>query len=119
MAGSEVRGLRRERAGGGLAITLDPPDRLNALRWEMVRGLTEWVAAAGTDPDVRAVVVTGAGRAFCSGDDIVGGMDDAGTDMKAMRRRILDATTRGPHHSLVTAFLSAPKPIIAALNGRC
>ena len=119
MADSEVRGLRRELAAGVLTITLDRPDRLNALRWEMIHGLTEWVAAAGTDADVRAVVVTGAGRAFCSGDDIVGGMDDGGADMKAMRRRILDATTRGPHHLLVKTFLSTPKPIVAALNGRC
>jgi 2-(1,2-epoxy-1,2-dihydrophenyl)acetyl-CoA isomerase len=119
MADPEVRGLRRELAGGVLTITLDRPDRLNALRWEMVHGLTDWVSAAGSDPDVRAVVVTGAGRAFCSGDDIVGGMGDGGTDMKVMRRRILDATTRGPHHLLVKTFLSTPKPIVAALNGRC
>src|SRR3954452_20013876 len=119
MAGSEVRGLRRERAGGGLAITLDPPDRLNALRWEMVHGLTDWVATAGTDPDVWVVVVTGAGRAFCSGDDIVGGMDDRGNDPSALRRRLVDTTSRGAHHALVETFLSTPKPIVAALNGRC
>ena len=85
----------------------------------MVHGLTGWVASAGIDPDVRAVVVTGAGRAFCSGDDIVGGMADDGNDIKAMRRGILDATTRGPHHLLVKTLLSTPKPIVAALNGRC
>lgn len=117
--GEEVRGLRRELRDGVLTITLDRPDRLNALRWEMVTGLTAEVAAAGDDPDVRVVVITGAGRAFCSGDDIVGGMDDRGNDVAEMRARIMDTARRGPHYELVRTLLGTPKPVVAALNGRC
>jgi 2-(1,2-epoxy-1,2-dihydrophenyl)acetyl-CoA isomerase len=115
-----VDGLRRALDGGVLTITLDRPDRLNALRWAMVEGLVRWIGDAGTDDAVRVIVITGAGRAFCSGDDIVGGMDGTGVvDMPALRARIMDTTRRGPHHELVTTLLATPKPIVAALNGRC
>ena len=68
--------LLRRLEDGVLTLTLNRPDRLNALKWAMVDGLTRGVADAGRDPEVRVIVVTGAGRAFCSGDDIVGGMGD-------------------------------------------
>jgi 2-(1,2-epoxy-1,2-dihydrophenyl)acetyl-CoA isomerase len=116
---SPVPGLRRHLADGVLKITLDRSDRLNALRWEMVEGLVRWVGDAGVDPDVRVVIVTGAGRAFCSGDDIVDGMDDSGRDRSGLRRRLLDTATRGPHHELVRSLLGVPKPVVAALNGPC
>src|SRR3954465_3353609 len=76
-----VEGLAWSFESGVLTLTLDRPDRLNALRWGMVEGLTGWGASAGADPDVRVIVITGAGRAFCSGDDIVGGMDGTGVDI--------------------------------------
>jgi 2-(1,2-epoxy-1,2-dihydrophenyl)acetyl-CoA isomerase len=110
-------GLRYERGGGVATITLDRPDKLNAIRWGMVTGLTRYVADAGRDPDVRVVVITGAGRAFSSGDDIVGGMGDE-VKMDA-RSRIAAASERGPHYEMVRTLLSTPKPVVAALNGRC
>src|SRR4051794_20023641 len=86
----------------------------------MVEGLTRCVAEAGSDPAVRVVVITGAGRAFCSGDDIVGGMDGAGVvDVRAIRARVMDTSSRGRHYELVRTLLSTPRPIVAALNGRC
>jgi 2-(1,2-epoxy-1,2-dihydrophenyl)acetyl-CoA isomerase len=112
-----IEGLRYERDGGVVTITLDRPDKLNAIRWAMVTGLTRWVAEAGGDPDVRVIVVTGEGRAFSSGDDIVGGMGDE-VKMDA-RSRIAAGSQRGPHYDLVKTLLSTPKPIVAALNGRC
>jgi len=115
-----VEGLRGQVDRGVLTITLDRPDQLNALQWKMVDGVTRWVAAAGTDPTVRVVVITGAGRAFCAGDDIVGGMDGTGSvDVARLRARIMDVASRGPHYELVETLLSTPKPIVAALNGRC
>jgi 2-(1,2-epoxy-1,2-dihydrophenyl)acetyl-CoA isomerase len=114
-----VAGLRCELDQGVLRITLDRPDKLNALRWEMIHGLVDWVTEAGRDPEVRVVTIRGAGRAFCSGDDIVGGMSDGGNDGRAIRARLLDPTSRGPHHELVRTLLATPKPIVAALNGRC
>ncbi len=113
-------GLLRTLEHGVLTITLNRPDRLNALQWDMVIGLTHWVNEAATDPAVRVIVITGAGRAFCSGDDIVGGMDGTGVvDIQAIRERIMDTSDRGPHYELVRALLSVPKPVVAALNGRC
>ncbi|MDH4147532.1 MAG: enoyl-CoA hydratase-related protein [Acidimicrobiia bacterium] len=112
-----IEGLRYEVAGGVATITLDRPDKLNAIRWNMVFGLTKAVREAGEDPAARVIVITGEGRAFSSGDDIVGGMgDEVAMDG---RSRIARAHQRGPHYELIKALLSTPKPIVAALNGRC
>ncbi len=51
-------------------ITLNRPERLNALTFEVYRELTDTFAALRTETDVRVVVITGAGRAFCSGGDV-------------------------------------------------
>jgi 2-(1,2-epoxy-1,2-dihydrophenyl)acetyl-CoA isomerase len=53
-----------------LTITLNRPDQLNALTWEMMRLLRDTLEEASVDPGVRVVVLTGAGRGFCSGGDI-------------------------------------------------
>jgi 2-(1,2-epoxy-1,2-dihydrophenyl)acetyl-CoA isomerase len=55
-----------------LTITLNRPDQLNALTWEMMRILRNILEEASVDPGVRVVVLTGAGRGFCSGGDIRG-----------------------------------------------
>ncbi|MGH7573429.1 MAG: enoyl-CoA hydratase-related protein, partial [Gemmatimonadota bacterium] len=51
-------------------ITLDRPERLNALTFEVYAELRDAFRALDTEPDVRAVVITGSGRAFCSGGDV-------------------------------------------------
>ena len=112
-----VDGLDYALADGVATITLNRPEKLNAIRWEMVHGITDWVAEAGNDPEVRVIVITGAGRAFSSGDDIVGGMGDEYSREPA--DRLARATVRGAHYRLIKSLLSAPKPIVAALNGRC
>ncbi len=112
-----VDGLDYTLADGVATITLNRPDKLNAIRWEMVHGITDWVSEAGEDPAVRVIVITGAGRAFSSGDDIVGGMGDEYSREPA--DRLARSTVRGPHYRLIKALLSAPKPIVAAINGRC
>jgi 2-(1,2-epoxy-1,2-dihydrophenyl)acetyl-CoA isomerase len=109
----EVPGLVYTREGGVATIRLNRPERLNAITWEMVKGITRFVAEAGPDPDIRVVVITGTGRAFSSGDDIVSGMGDwPGT----YERNAL-SPDRGPHYELVRTLLSTPKPVVAALNG--
>jgi 2-(1,2-epoxy-1,2-dihydrophenyl)acetyl-CoA isomerase len=55
---------------GVLTLTLNRPGQLNALTWELMRRLNEALEQASVDPDVRVVVLTGAGRGFCSGGDI-------------------------------------------------
>ena len=112
----EVEGLAWQREGGIVTITLNRPDKLNALNFRMVEGLIAWIDECGLDDAVRAVVITGAGRAFCSGDDIVGGM---GEPSRKFPPDVGITTELGPHHALVKKLLSVPKPVIAAINGRC
>ena len=111
----DVEGLRFERDGGVAKVTLNRPEVLNALDFRMVEGVTALVDENGKRDDVRVIVITGAGRAFCSGDDIIGGMGDpAGGSVRGKL-----TPDRGPHYDLVKTLLSAPKPVVAALNGRC
>ena len=106
--------LKFDKEGGVATVTLNRPEKLNALTFKMIQGITDFVEECGWDPDVRAIVITGAGRAFCSGDDIVGGMGE-----RSGPPRDAPTNERGPHYRMVKTFMSAPKPVIAAINGRC
>ncbi len=91
-------------------ITLNRPDRMNAWNATVASELSRALAAANEDDDVRAAVITGAGRAFCAGADLEGGGDTfAGRDETGGRRRNEDAPTVHPHQ--------IGKPVIAAING--
>ena len=103
-----------QRNGGVATITLNRPDKLNALDFAMVETITRQVEAWGLEPGVRVIVITGAGRAFCSGDDIVEGMGESGRP-----ERYGLHTNRGPHYDLIKTLMTCPKPVVAALNGRC
>lgn len=108
----DVEGLSFARSGGVATVTLDRPDKLNAITWKMVQGITDFVAEHGRDDETRVIVITGAGRAFSSGDDIVAGMGDRPVQPGMHNNR-------GPHYDLIKTIMSAPKPVIAAINGRC
>ncbi|MGK2966370.1 MAG: enoyl-CoA hydratase/isomerase family protein [Tepidiformaceae bacterium] len=111
----EVEGLRFEVKDGVATLTLNRPEKLNAITWAMVEGIRNAVDEWGHDDDVRVIVITGAGRAFSAGDDIVGGLGEP-----APRGWLPGMNTDlGAHHRLVKTLLSAPKPVVAALNGRC
>ena len=62
--------LIKRLEAGVLVLTLNRPDQLNALTWELMRLLQEALEEASIDPEVRVVVLAGAGRGFCSGGDI-------------------------------------------------
>ena len=99
--------------GAGVAtITLNRPERLNALTFEVYRELTETFAAIKKEPEVRAVVITGAGRAFCSGGDV---HDIIGELFKRDMEGLL-AFTRMTCE-LVANIRALHKPVIASLNG--
>lgn len=102
-----------ELADTGVAtITLNRPERLNALTFEVYRELTDTFAALRTETDVRVVVITGAGRAFCSGGDvhdIIGELFDR--DMEGL----LEFTRLTCE--LVRNIRALRKPVIASLNG--
>jgi 2-(1,2-epoxy-1,2-dihydrophenyl)acetyl-CoA isomerase len=112
----DYEGLTFEQAGGVATITLNRPERLNAILFSMIEGITEIVDECGRDDDVRVIVITGAGRAFSSGDDIVGGMGDRS---EGWRQGVGLFTDLGPHHLMVKTIMQAPKPVVAAINGRC
>ena len=94
-------------AAGVTTITLNRPDSLNALNSAMRRELLSALKDAGRDASVRAVVLTGQGRGFCSGADLRGGADE----------RAFRTVLRTEYNPLITAIRDLPKPVIAAVNG--
>jgi len=99
-----------ERQGPVATLIMNRPQTKNALDPELVRALGAGLADAVANPNVRAVVLTGAGDAFCSGADLKGALGDLdlGADL-------------GPRiaqfHALIRAIVHAPKPFIAAVRG--
>jgi 2-(1,2-epoxy-1,2-dihydrophenyl)acetyl-CoA isomerase len=110
--------LLAERRDGVLHLTLNQPDKLNALSDQMIAGLLEELGRSGHDPQVRCIVVTGAGRGFCSGGDIsrmrernegAGGASEQTVEQRMALLR------RSEEVSLMLHEMS--KPTIAAING--
>ena len=97
---------------GVATITLNRPERLNALTFEVYRELTDTFAALKTEKDVRVVVITGAGRAFCSGGDV---HDIIGELFNRDIEGLLEFTRMTCE--LVQNIRALPKPVIASLNG--
>ncbi len=93
-------------------ITLNRPDRLNALTFEVYRELLEVFRALDTEPDVRAIVITGSGRAFCSGGDVE---DIIGPLFEQDHEGLLEFTRMTC--DVIGAMRSCRRPIVGALNG--
>lgn len=90
-------------------LTLNRPDALNAFNEALYDATADALSAAADDPQVAVVVITGAGRAFCAGQDL--------TEMQA---RITDAEFTAGRHGfpgLIDALAAFPKPMICAVNG--
>lgn len=99
---------------GGIAIlTLNRPEKMNAITFEMHDLIEEAVADAGKDESVRSLIVTGAGRAFCAGTDVSGSI--AVPQDLAMRLLGIKGSTFD--HPSMWWFASLPQPTIAAVNG--
>jgi 2-(1,2-epoxy-1,2-dihydrophenyl)acetyl-CoA isomerase len=102
-----------EQDGGVGRITLDRPETLNAWNTQFGKDLKEVVTIAADDPSVRAVLLTGAGRAFSSGADLKAGFDETAEDgMPDIRGRLHELF----HPSLV-GIRTMPKPVVVAVNG--
>src|SRR5574338_809189 len=97
---------------GVATITLDRPERLNALTFEVYRELTDLFAALREETSVRVVVITGAGRAFCSGGDV---HDIIGELFSRNMEGLLEFTRMTCE--LIQNMRALPKPVIASLNG--
>jgi enoyl-CoA hydratase/carnithine racemase len=108
-----------------LTITLNRPDRLNAFNAVMLRELIEAFDAADSDDDVRVIIVTGAGRAFCAGADLSSGADTFDRDAKRGPVRRLpdgrvdysDPNARDGGGQVTLRIFKCLKPVIAAVNG--
>jgi 2-(1,2-epoxy-1,2-dihydrophenyl)acetyl-CoA isomerase len=98
-----------ERDGGVLAITLNRPDVFNAFNAAMHAALHEALTEAA-EPAVRAVVITGAGRGFCAGQDL----KEFAEMPESIRERL-----EGTYHPNIRAIRALEKPVLAAVNGPC
>ncbi|MCC6381638.1 MAG: enoyl-CoA hydratase/isomerase family protein [Dehalococcoidia bacterium] len=94
-------------------FTLNRPEAMNALTRELYAELEQAVRRAHADPEVRCVIVTGAGRAFCSGDDVKQIM--LGEQRDATTARLREVRPRPT--PAAAAILECDKPVIAAVNG--
>src|ERR1700716_2425574 len=101
-----------EQRDGIATITLNRPERLNAITFEVYREMTDLLATLRDERDVRVVVITGAGRAFCSGGDV---RDIIGELQGRDAEGLLDFTRLTCE--LIHNMRALPKPIIASLNG--
>jgi 2-(1,2-epoxy-1,2-dihydrophenyl)acetyl-CoA isomerase len=118
MAGDAL--LFRVEDGVGV-VTLNRPERLNAVTWDLARELVELLRELRTRDEVRTLVLTGAGRAFCSGGDAEWLAGGAERGMPGLSETPLDRyqrkTPAGPIAELVRMIVEVEKPVIAALHG--
>jgi 2-(1,2-epoxy-1,2-dihydrophenyl)acetyl-CoA isomerase len=104
-----------ERREGIAYVTLNRPDRLNALNLALLTDLRAAAAAIDSDRDIRAVVLTASGRAFCSGADLMG--DDLLGDQQRSRGENIGAGLREHFNPMVDAWYQLRAPVVVAVNG--
>ena len=103
--------LQSNRSGSTLTLTLDRPDKRNALSADLVGALKAALADAATDGALRVIVLTGAGRAFSAGADLAA--------LQALQTASAEANLTDSEHlaGLFEAIYRHPKPVIAKVNG--
>ncbi|MEA2497598.1 MAG: enoyl-CoA hydratase [Actinomycetota bacterium] len=98
-----------ERSGDAAVVTINRPDRRNAINPSVVRGIADALDTAENDEAVRSVVLTGAGdKAFCAGGDLGGMTEESRTKQHFVRQEVGD---------LFDAMRRSPLPIVARVNG--
>ncbi|HEV3048100.1 MAG TPA: crotonase/enoyl-CoA hydratase family protein [Solirubrobacteraceae bacterium] len=102
-----------EKDEGVLTITLNRPERLNAWTAQMGQEMRAALDQADADDEVRAVIVTGAGRGFCAGADLASG----GDTFDARKREAVAGARRDNGGELTLRIFDCTKPVIAAING--
>jgi 2-(1,2-epoxy-1,2-dihydrophenyl)acetyl-CoA isomerase len=102
-------GLRVEIDEAVATLTLDRPEALNALTVELKVALLDTFADIAADPSIRAVILTGAGRAFCAGQDLA--------ERDGPGAAPLDEELRDRYNPIIRAMRALDQPIVAAVNG--
>ncbi len=102
-----------EDVGPVRRVTMNRPGALNALNGELIAGLSEAVATAGADDDVRVVILRGAGRAFCAGYDLNEDAEQGEHDARHWHEELAASTAR------MLEFTDCPKPTIAQVHSYC
>jgi enoyl-CoA hydratase/carnithine racemase len=123
---AQYRTLLYEKQRSGVLITLNRPNALNAMNQQMMNELDAAFAEAEGDPEIRAVVITGAGGAFSAGEDIGGADPDtawpygipSGTSLNATYNKFRDADRKDILGRQLYRW-QYPKPIIGAVSGWC
>lgn len=110
----EFKSIIYERKDGIATITLNRPDRLNALGGTMGRDIEMALEDANSDSAVRVLIITGAGKGFCSGADLT---TLGGTSEQVGRGMVARSPTAGGIRSFALQMQNFEKPIIAAVNG--
>ena len=108
-AATTFDGVRYETADAIATVVLDRPDALNAFTVPMKRALLAAIERAEADPTVRAIVITGAGRAFSAGQDLKERLEPDAAP--------LDVELRERYNPIVLAMHRSSKPILGAING--
>ena len=103
--------LVEERDGAVAVLTLNRPRAKNALDFALLNALAEGLVAAAQAPEVRAILVTGSGGAFCAGADLKSAMAEVQGNFGALE------TAVDKYHAIIRAIVGAPKPVIAAVDG--
>jgi 2-(1,2-epoxy-1,2-dihydrophenyl)acetyl-CoA isomerase len=101
-----------ERRDGVATLTLNRPESLNSLNNELKQALVSTIATISADEEVRAVVLTGAGRGFCVGQDLrehLATLESGGVS--------LSGTVTEHYNPIIAGLAAMPKPVIAAVNG--
>jgi 2-(1,2-epoxy-1,2-dihydrophenyl)acetyl-CoA isomerase len=115
------------RRGAGAKVELNRPDRLNAWNAQFAADLNDAIREVTADPEVRAVLITGAGRAFSSGADLKESTEQASTEQASTEQASTGQAGDTPpdvytvlterYHPLITGIRRMPKPVVAAVNG--
>ncbi len=113
MSEQESGPVRYEVAHAVATITLDRPDAMNGLDIATKEALLDAVRRAAEDDDVRCVVLTGNGRAFCVGQDL----KEHREILESADAQRLFTTVEDHYNPIVTTLLTMPKPVVAAVNG--
>lgn len=109
--------LEQTLGSDGIAIlTLNRPDRLNALDPELLGEFSSVLVQLATDVRAKAIVVTGSGRAFCSGADLISFLSQAGLEQSPVAQQV-GRSMDVAFNPLVRALMEFPKPVVTAING--